>query len=129
MCAFSFLIRALRISFTQNRIPLLKEPLRQLLDVFWVVNQVANLNSTHIDPMFCLNNQAEPPRTLEFGSTLSKAYNELLGSLQHLVSLCFQVLPLSSALESSPPGFLLGRASSSILHGSLHKWSQISSST
>jgi hypothetical protein len=48
MCAFSFLIRASGF-FAKNRIPLLKEPLRQLRDVLWVLNQVANLDSTHID--------------------------------------------------------------------------------
>ena len=36
----------------ENGIPLLKEPLRQLRDVFWVLNQVANLNSAHVDLVF-----------------------------------------------------------------------------
>jgi hypothetical protein len=36
----------LRRFFAKNRIPLLKEPLRQLRNVFWVFNQVANPNTT-----------------------------------------------------------------------------------
>src|SRR5439155_10364937 len=40
---------SLRRFLTKNGIPLLKEPLSQLGDVFWVFNQVANPNSTHID--------------------------------------------------------------------------------
>src|SRR5262249_39662830 len=31
-----------------------KEPLRQLRDVLWVLNQIANPNSAHINPMFAL---------------------------------------------------------------------------
>src|SRR6266404_4940588 len=44
----------LRRFFTKNRIPFFKEPLCQLRDVFWVLNQVANPNSTHIDSVFGL---------------------------------------------------------------------------
>ena len=41
----------LRRFFTKNRIPFFKQPLCQLRDVFWVLNQVANPNSTHINSM------------------------------------------------------------------------------
>src|SRR5438552_554482 len=54
MCVFSFLIRASGVSSPKNRAPLLEEPLRQLRDVFRVLNQVANPNSTHINSMFGL---------------------------------------------------------------------------
>jgi hypothetical protein len=43
---------SLRRFFAKNGIPLLKKPLSQLGDVFWVLNQVANPNSTHIDSVF-----------------------------------------------------------------------------
>src|SRR5438552_11139300 len=37
-----------------GEVPLLKEPLRQLRDVFWMLNQIANPNTTHINSMFGL---------------------------------------------------------------------------
>jgi len=60
-CAFSFLIRASGVCFAKNSNPLLKEPLRQLRDVFGVFNQVANPNSTQIDSMLALREKAQPP--------------------------------------------------------------------
>ena len=47
-----FFDSCLRRFFAKNGTPLLKEPLRQLRDVFWVFNQIANPNSTHIDSVF-----------------------------------------------------------------------------
>src|SRR5438132_7527683 len=49
-----FFDSSLRGFFAKNRVPLLEEPLRQLRDVFWMLNQVANPNSTHIDSMLGL---------------------------------------------------------------------------
>src|SRR5437660_11881747 len=49
-----FFDSSLRGFFAKNRAPLLEEPLRQLRDVFRVLNQVANPNSTHINSMFGL---------------------------------------------------------------------------
>src|SRR5215831_9899369 len=49
-----FFDSSLRGSFAKNRIPLLKEPSRQLRDIFGVFNQIANSNSTHIDSMLGL---------------------------------------------------------------------------
>ena len=37
-----------------------KEPLRQLWNVFWMLNQVANPNSTHINSMFGLIDKPQP---------------------------------------------------------------------
>src|SRR5258708_1127158 len=48
----------LRRFLTKNGIPLLKEPLRQLRNVFWVFNQIANPNSTHI-AIQCSPNETE----------------------------------------------------------------------
>src|SRR6266487_4895321 len=42
-----FFDSSLRGFFAKNRVPLLEEPLRQLRDVFWVLNEIANPNSTH----------------------------------------------------------------------------------
>ncbi len=39
--------------FAENGIPLLKEPLRQLRDVFWMFNQIADSNSAHTDTLRC----------------------------------------------------------------------------
>src|SRR4029077_2503097 len=39
--------------FAKHRIPLLKEPLRQLRDVFWMFNQIADSNSAHTDTLRC----------------------------------------------------------------------------
>ena len=47
-----FFDSCLRRFLTKNGIPLLKEPLPQLRDVFWVLNQVGNPNTTHIDSVF-----------------------------------------------------------------------------
>jgi len=49
-----FFDSSLRGPFAKNSVPLLKEPLRQLRDVFRMLNQVANPNSTHINSMFRL---------------------------------------------------------------------------
>jgi len=49
-----FFDSSLRGFFAKNRVPLLEEPLRQLRDVFWMLNQVANSNSTHINSTFRL---------------------------------------------------------------------------
>ena len=49
-----FFDSSLRGFFAKNRAPLFEEPLRQLRDVFRVLNQVANPNSTHINSMFGL---------------------------------------------------------------------------
>ena len=49
-----FFDSSLECFFAKNGIPLLKEPLRQLRDVFRMFNQVANPNTTHIDAMFDL---------------------------------------------------------------------------
>jgi hypothetical protein len=38
---------------------LLEEPLRQLRDVFWMLNQVADPNSTHTNSMIDLTTQAQ----------------------------------------------------------------------
>jgi len=48
-----FFDSCLRRCLTKNGIPLLKQPLRQLRDVFWIFNQVANLNSAHVDTLPC----------------------------------------------------------------------------
>jgi hypothetical protein len=42
---------------------MLKEPLRQLRDVFWVLNQVANPKPTHIDSMFSLTSKRSTTAT------------------------------------------------------------------
>src|SRR5258707_90011 len=47
-----FFDSCLRRFFAKNGIPLLKEPLSQLRDVFRVLYQVANPNATHIDSVF-----------------------------------------------------------------------------
>ena len=44
--------------FAENGIPLLKKPLRQLRDVFRVLYQVANPNSTHIDAILGLTRRS-----------------------------------------------------------------------
>ena len=44
-----FFDSSLRCFFAKNGVPLLKEPLSQQRDVFWVLNQIANPNSAHID--------------------------------------------------------------------------------
>src|SRR6266481_4722414 len=49
-----FFDSSLRGFFAKNGVPLFKEPLRQLRDVFWVLNQVANPNSTHTNSVFGL---------------------------------------------------------------------------
>jgi hypothetical protein len=49
-----FLDSSLRVFFAEDEVPLLKEPLRQLRDVFWMLNQVANPNTMHINSMFGL---------------------------------------------------------------------------
>ena len=69
MCACSFLIRVSGVSFAKNGIPLLKQPLRQLRDVFRVLDKVANLNSRHVDAIFRLtrheiSDRAKPVRSL-----------------------------------------------------------------
>src|SRR5438094_3014616 len=53
-----FFDSSLRGFFAKNRVPLFELPLRQLRDVFGVLNQVANLNSTHINSMFGLTTKA-----------------------------------------------------------------------
>ena len=49
-----FFDSSLRVFFAANEVPLLKEPLRQLRDVFWMLNQVANPNTTHINSILGL---------------------------------------------------------------------------
>src|SRR2546428_8814236 len=49
-----FFDSSLRGCFAKNRAPLFEEPLRQLRDVFGVLNQVANLNSAHTNSVFGL---------------------------------------------------------------------------
>jgi hypothetical protein len=44
-----FFDSSLSVSFVEDEVPLLKEPPRQLRDVFWMLNQVANPNATHIN--------------------------------------------------------------------------------
>jgi hypothetical protein len=34
--------------FTKNTSPMLEEPLGQLRNVFWTINEMADLNATHI---------------------------------------------------------------------------------
>src|ERR1700736_1077790 len=51
---FQFFDSSLRGSFAKSRVPVFEEPLRQLRDVFGVLNQVANLNSAHTNSMFGL---------------------------------------------------------------------------
>src|SRR5262245_11814627 len=40
---------SVRRFLAKNGIPLLKEPLCQLRDVLWIINQVADLNAAHVD--------------------------------------------------------------------------------
>src|SRR5260370_25797701 len=42
----------LRGFFAKSWTPLFEQPLRQLRGVFWVLNQVANLNSAHTNSVF-----------------------------------------------------------------------------
>src|SRR5437762_11234279 len=49
-----FFDSSLRGFFAQNRSPVPKEPLRQWRAVSWMLNQVANPNSTHINSMLGL---------------------------------------------------------------------------
>ena len=49
-----FFDSSIRGFFAKNRVPPFKQPLPQLRDVFRVFNQVANLNSAHINSAFCL---------------------------------------------------------------------------
>src|SRR6266567_9472465 len=49
-----FFDSSLRGCFAKNRAPLFEQPLRQLRDVFGVLNQVANLNSAHTNSVFGL---------------------------------------------------------------------------
>src|SRR5213080_4543431 len=49
-----FFDSSLRGFFAKNRAPLFEEPLRQLRDVFGVLNQVVNLNSAHTNSVFDL---------------------------------------------------------------------------
>src|SRR5207244_6818426 len=49
-----FFDSSLRGFFAKNRAPLFEQPLRQLRDVFGVLNQVVNLNSAHTNPVFDL---------------------------------------------------------------------------
>src|ERR1043166_5983217 len=58
MCAFSFFDSSIRRFLTKNRIPLFEEPLNQLRDVSWIINQVANLNYPHVDTCSIWQNQA-----------------------------------------------------------------------
>src|SRR6266487_3329607 len=47
-----FFDSSVRGFFAKNSVPLFEQPLPQLRDVFWVLNQVANLNSAHINSVF-----------------------------------------------------------------------------
>ena len=49
-----FFDSSLRGFFAKDRVPLFEQPLRQLRDVFGVINQVANLNSAHTNSVFDL---------------------------------------------------------------------------
>src|SRR5438309_5007330 len=49
-----FFDSSLRGFFAKNRVPLLELPLRQLRNVFGVINQVADLNSAHSNSVFGL---------------------------------------------------------------------------
>ena len=52
MCVFSFLIRFSGVLSPKSWAPLFEQPLRQLRDVFRVLNQVANLNFAHSNSVF-----------------------------------------------------------------------------
>src|SRR6266568_662025 len=58
-----FFDSSIRGFFAKNRVPLFEQPLRQLRDVFGVLNQVANLNSAHSNSVFGLTRtrSAIPP--------------------------------------------------------------------
>ena len=47
--------------FAKNGTPLVKEPLRQLRNIFRVLDQVADSNSSHVDAISDLKAQAEVP--------------------------------------------------------------------
>jgi hypothetical protein len=47
-----FFDSSLRGFFAKNRAPLFEQPLRQLRDVFGMLNQVTNLNSAHTNSLF-----------------------------------------------------------------------------
>src|SRR6266478_3037052 len=47
-----FLDSSVRGFFAKNRVPMFEEPLRQFRDVFGVLTQVANPNSTHTNSVF-----------------------------------------------------------------------------
>jgi hypothetical protein len=79
-----FFDSSLRGFFAKNRVPLLKEPLRQLRDVFGVLNQVANLNSAHTNSVFGLTTQAQRRRPR--GAPIATA-TARRRSLQRMVSL------------------------------------------
>src|SRR5438477_12824703 len=49
-----FFDSSIKGSFAKSRVPLFEQPLRQLRDVFGVLNQVANLNSAHTNCVFGL---------------------------------------------------------------------------
>src|SRR6266487_6602590 len=54
-----FFDSSLRGFFAKNRVPLFEQPLRQLRDVFGMLNQVANLNSAHTNSVFGLTYEAQ----------------------------------------------------------------------
>src|SRR5438552_7859660 len=71
-----FFDSSIRSSFAKNRVPLFKQPLPQLRDVFWMLNQIADPNAAHINSMLRLNETHD-----QLASTL-KIERHIIGSLK-----------------------------------------------